>query len=88
MSHVSSIFGLHRFLHFIISYFVFLPISTLILFFYSSIVNSAQITLAWDSNNEKDLAGYKVYYGFQSKNYDFSIDVGNTTRYIIPKIDD
>ena len=91
MSHVfyvSSKFGLHRFLHFIISYFVFLPISTLILFFYSSTVNSAQVTLAWDSNNEKDLAGYKVYYGFQSKNYEFSIDVGNTTRYIIPKVDE
>jgi hypothetical protein len=36
---------------------------------------SAQVTLAWDSNTETDLAGYKIYYGNSSRNYTHSIDV-------------
>ena len=42
-------------------------------------VEAAIVKLAWDPNTEKDLAGYKVYYGYSSRNYHTSIDVGNTT---------
>ena len=35
-----------------------------------------KITLAWDSNLEKDLKGYKIYYGVKSKEYKNSIDIG------------
>ena len=44
---------------------------------------SADITMAWDSNNESDLAGYKIYYGTSSGNYSHTEDVGNVTEYTI-----
>ena len=37
---------------------------------------AANVTLAWDSNAEPDLAGYNVYYGTTSRNYPNSVDVG------------
>jgi len=40
---------------------------------------SAQITVAWDENFEPDIAGYKMYYGTTSGNYEYSVDVGNNT---------
>jgi hypothetical protein len=33
--------------------------------------------LAWDSNDDPGLAGYIVYYGTQSRYYDYDVDVGN-----------
>ena len=41
------------------------------------------LTLAWDPNTEPDLAGYKVYYGTRSGNYDFVTDVGGITQYTV-----
>jgi len=38
------------------------------------------INLAWDSNTEPDLAGYKIYYGRASSVYEKSIDVGMATQ--------
>ncbi len=43
--------------------------------------NSAQVTLAWDSNQENDLAGYRLYYGSASGNYSQVIDVGNNNQH-------
>jgi hypothetical protein len=37
------------------------------------------IHLAWDSNTEEDLGGYRVHYGTYSGMYDHSIDVGMAT---------
>jgi hypothetical protein len=37
------------------------------------------VTLAWDSNDKPDLAGYRIYYGPTSKNYKYSVDVGKVT---------
>jgi len=37
------------------------------------------VCLTWDANDEADLDGYKVYYGFGSRDYVFSEDVGDTT---------
>ena len=41
------------------------------------------LTLAWDSNTEDDLAGYKIYYGTLSGDYDFTRDVGDVTQYTV-----
>jgi hypothetical protein len=49
---------------------------------------SAEVTLAWDPNDEDDLAGYKIYYGTSSGNYSTSVDVGNTTEYTITGLND
>ena len=41
----------------------------------------AQVTLIWDPNSEPDLAGYDIYYGTASGNYQWKSDVGNVTTY-------
>jgi hypothetical protein len=46
------------------------------------------VTIAWDANNESDLAGYRVHYGTQSNgNYDDLVDVGNVTSYQVINLD-
>ncbi len=42
---------------------------------------ASSLTLAWNPNAEPDLAGYNIYYGIQSGDYDFVIDAGNVTQY-------
>jgi type IV pilus assembly protein PilY1 len=39
--------------------------------------DSNKVTLAWDPNTEPDLAGYIIYYGHESRNYLYFINVGN-----------
>ncbi len=39
------------------------------------------LTLSWDLNTEPDLAGNQVYYGTASREYVYSIDVGDITAY-------
>ncbi len=41
----------------------------------------SQVTLTWDPNSEPDLAGYDIYYGTASGNYQWKTDVGNVTTY-------
>jgi hypothetical protein len=38
-----------------------------------------QITLVWDPNTEPDLEGYKCYYGLASRDYAYTVVVGNQT---------
>jgi hypothetical protein len=40
-------------------------------------VHGAIVTLTWDPNTEPDIAGYKFYYGVQSRIYTNVADVGN-----------
>ena len=63
---------------FVIVFGLFLLVS-----FLSFNVHAAQVTLAWDPENDPDLAGYKVYYGTQSRSYSFYVDVGNSTTYLL-----
>jgi len=48
-----------------------------------SAAHAAEVNLAWDPNTEPDLAGYKVYYGLGSRNYDYVMDVGNCTSCVV-----
>lgn len=41
------------------------------------------IRLLWSANTEKDLAGYKIYYGTKSGVYDKIIKIGKKTEHII-----
>ncbi len=63
--------------------FGFIFLLTLIFTFHTTTIYSAQVTLTWDPNSESDLAGYKIYNGNSSGNYDTNIDVGNQTSYTI-----
>ena len=40
---------------------------------------SVTVTLAWDTNQEPDVIGYKVHYGTLSKNYQYTVDINNNT---------
>jgi len=62
--------------------FVILIFSILLLLS-SKEIYAARITLAWNPNTEPDLAGYKLYYGHSSRNYIYTVDVGNQTRYTL-----
>ena len=45
----------------------------------TSALTAGTVTLAWDPNPEKDLAGYRIYYGTESGNLVLLKDVGNVT---------
>jgi hypothetical protein len=47
-----------------------------------------EVSLAWDANNEPDLAGYNIYYGTASGDYSRRIDVGNTSEYTVVDLDE
>jgi hypothetical protein len=46
-----------------------LLILVIFLFLLTGVVFAADVTLEWDPNTETDLAGYKVYQGVESGNY-------------------
>jgi len=52
-------------------------------FLYKSSTYAAQVTLAWDPNIEPDLAGYRVYIGYRSRDYNYFMDVGNHTSWVV-----
>lgn len=47
----------------------------------------AQTTLMWDPVIHPDIAGYIIYYGTSSGDYDVSLDVGNWTSITIAGLD-
>ncbi len=51
--------------------------------FVASTAQAGYLDLAWDPNTEPDLAGYRVYYGLESRDYINFVDVGKTTRYTL-----
>jgi chitodextrinase len=42
---------------------------------------AADVTLAWNSNVETDIAGYQISYGFAPGQYGGMVDAGNRTSY-------
>ena len=56
--------------------FLLLPLLT-----FNAHAGPQSVTLAWDPNTDPGLAGYKLHYGTQSRNYTNSIDAGNQTSY-------
>jgi hypothetical protein len=55
-------------------------------FLTSATAFSETITLAWDPNAESDVAGYKIYYGTESRDYGYVVDIGNQTSCTISGI--
>jgi hypothetical protein len=51
------------------------------------ITNAAQVTLSWDAS-VGSVTGYKIHYGTKSRDYDFSIDVGNFTSCTISGLEE
>jgi len=48
---------------------------------------AADVRVMWDPNSEEDLAGYKIYWGTESRVYGQPIDVGNVTECTIPGLE-
>jgi hypothetical protein len=76
---VSPEFRLRRLLFQFLSVWLAICASALILFQYTPLVHAAEVTLAWDPNGDPDLAGYRIYYGFSTRNYVSDVDIGNNT---------
>jgi len=75
------------------SHFFILTLSVFVIFFviYTfSIRNaySAEVTLAWDQNSEPDIAGYRIYYGLESRSYPNVVDIGNYTSCVIAELEE
>jgi hypothetical protein len=72
------------------SFLVITSFTALLILFFSSvpIVNAGRITLEWDPVTHPDLAGYMVYYGTFSEDYDESVDVGNWTSVTIEGLEE
>ncbi|MCK5016284.1 MAG: fibronectin type III domain-containing protein [Candidatus Peribacteraceae bacterium] len=51
-------------------------------------VNSYDVTIFWDANDEADLAGYRLYWGKESRNYMIVLDVGMNTTYTLHDFQD
>jgi hypothetical protein len=49
---------------------------------------SAQVTLEWEASSDPDVAGYNIYQGTYSRDYDESMDVGNWTSATIAELED
>jgi fibronectin type 3 domain-containing protein len=52
------------------------------------LVYSAQVTLEWQASSGPNVAGYNLYQGTSSRDYDESMDVGNWTSVTIADLED
>jgi PKD repeat protein len=60
----------------------------LTLFLFSGNLYAGSANLAWDASTSSNVGGYKISYGQTSGNYASTIDVGNTTTYAVPGLQD
>ena len=72
------------------SFLVITFLAALLLVFFCSvrIVHSGRTTLDWDPVTHPDLSGYMVYYGTYSRDYDYSVDVGNWTSVTFAELEE
>ena len=64
----------------------FISLVVSILLIATTNVYSAQVTLVWKANTEPELAGYQIYSGPSSRNYDNVNVVGNKTSYTLQNL--
>ena len=50
------------------------------------VIAGPEVTLEWDPNSEPDLAGYRIFVGQSSGNYQFWEDAGNQTSYTVANL--
>lgn len=50
--------------------------------FFIFVFNIISASISWDSNTEYDLAGYKIYRGLSSRDYNYNEDILSNTNYI------
>lgn len=50
---------------------------------FAELAHASGVSISWLKNTESDVAGYKVYYGTTTRNYQHSIDVGPFTSAVI-----
>jgi len=56
-------------------------------FFNNTHAHSAQVTLEWEPLEEAYVAGYSLYYGNSSRNYDVSVALGNWTSVTVADLE-
>jgi hypothetical protein len=49
----------------------------------TQLANASGVSISWNDNSESDVAGYKVYYGTATHNYQNMLDVGPFTSAVI-----
>ena len=69
-------------------YIIFVAALLLMTLYPVRVVYSAQVTLEWEASPDPDVAGYNVYQGANSRDYDASMDVGNWTSATIANLED
>lgn len=62
---------------------ILLLLSFAITILFSQALLAADVRLAWESNTEPNLTGYKVYYGTAPRTYGSPINVGNITSHTV-----
>jgi hypothetical protein len=61
---------------------------SLLFLVFSSLASAASVTLAWDAVTASDLAGYKLHYGYASRNYGTTVNAGNSTTAAISGLEE
>ena len=68
--------------------FLLLVLTALGLFWCTSLAAAASVTLAWDASAAPELTGYKLYYGYASRSYRLSVNVGQATTAALSGLDE
>ena len=74
--------------HNLITQLLALILTTLFSTLFAPLSHSADLTLAWDHNDQVSVTGYYVYYGLESGNYTAKIDAGSEPQYTLIDLDD
>src|SRR5262245_31870911 len=49
-------------------------------------ITAGSLSASWSAVSDSPVAGYKIKYGAQSGSYSQSVDVGNSTNYVVPNL--